>query len=40
MTYNLKYASPVYQPSWEIRRDMQLDMIRKYNPDIIGTQEG
>ncbi len=40
MTYNLKFASPTYQPSWEIRRDMQIDLIRKYNPDIIGTQEG
>jgi endonuclease/exonuclease/phosphatase family metal-dependent hydrolase len=40
MTYNLKFASPTYQPSWEIRRDMQVDLIRKYNPDIIGTQEG
>jgi len=40
MTYNLKFASPTYKPSWEVRRDMQIDMIRKYDPDIIGTQEG
>jgi len=40
MTYNLKYASPDFKPSWEERREMQIDMIRKYNPDIIGTQEG
>jgi len=40
MTYNLKYASPVFKPSWEVRREMQLDMIRIYQPDIIGTQEG
>ena len=40
MTYNLKFASPTYEPSWEVRRDMQIDMIRKYEPDIIGTQEG
>jgi mRNA deadenylase 3'-5' endonuclease subunit Ccr4 len=40
MTYNLKYASPTFKPSWEVRREMQVDMIRKYNPDIIGTQEG
>jgi endonuclease/exonuclease/phosphatase family metal-dependent hydrolase len=40
MTYNLKFASPTYKPSWEVRRDMQIDLIRKYNPDIIGTQEG
>jgi endonuclease/exonuclease/phosphatase family metal-dependent hydrolase len=40
MTYNLKFASPDYKPSWEVRREMQVEMIRKYNPDIIGTQEG
>ncbi len=40
MTYNLKFASPTYKPSWEVRREMQVDLIRKYNPDIIGTQEG
>ena len=40
MTYNLKFASPTFEPSWEVRREMQVDMIRKYSPDIIGTQEG
>ena len=40
MTYNLKFASPDYKPSWQVRREMLVDMIRKYNPDIIGTQEG
>jgi len=40
MTYNLKFASPTFEPSWEVRRDMQLEMIRQYDPDIIGTQEG
>ena len=40
MTYNLKFASPTYKPLWEDRREMQVDMIRKYNPDVIGTQEG
>jgi len=40
MTYNLKFASPTFEPPWEVRREMQVDMIRKYNPDIIGTQEG
>lgn len=40
MTYNLKFASPKFQPPWEIRRKMQVDLIRKYSPDIIGTQEG
>ena len=40
MTYNLKFASPTFEPSWEVRRDWQIDLIRKYAPDIIGTQEG
>lgn len=40
MTYNLKFASRTYKPLWKDRRDMQVDMIRKYKPDIIGTQEG
>lgn len=40
MTYNLKFASPTFEPSWEVRRDMQIDLIRQYSPDIIGTQEG
>ncbi|MDB4584559.1 endonuclease/exonuclease/phosphatase family protein, partial [Draconibacterium sp.] len=40
MTFNLKFASPSYKPSWEVRHDMQVDMIHKYSPDIIGTQEG
>lgn len=40
MSYNIKFASPTYEPSWEVRREMQLDMIREYNPDIIGIQEG
>ncbi len=40
MTYNLKFASPDYKPLWEQRREMQVDMIQKYNPDILATQEG
>lgn len=40
MTYNIKFASPTFEPPWEIRREMQVDMIRQYDPDIIGTQEG
>jgi endonuclease/exonuclease/phosphatase family metal-dependent hydrolase len=40
MTYNIKFADPRFKPTWEVRRDMQVDMIRKYSPDIIGTQEG
>ena len=40
MTYNLKFASPTFKPSWKVRREMQVDLFRKYSPDIIGTQEG
>lgn len=40
MTYNLKFASPTFKPSWEIRRDMQVDLFQRYDPDIISTQEG
>lgn len=40
MTYNLKFASPAFEPPWEERREMQVDLIRHYAPDIIGTQEG
>ena len=24
MTYNLKFASPRFEPSWEVRRDLQI----------------
>jgi endonuclease/exonuclease/phosphatase family metal-dependent hydrolase len=40
MTYNIKFASPSYEPFWSTRRDWQVDMIKDYAPDIIGTQEG
>ncbi len=40
MTYNIKFASPTFEPSWSVRRDWQVDMINEYAPDIIGTQEG
>jgi endonuclease/exonuclease/phosphatase family metal-dependent hydrolase len=40
MTYNLKFANPTFEPTWDIRREMQVDIFRKYQPDIIGTQEG
>jgi endonuclease/exonuclease/phosphatase family metal-dependent hydrolase len=40
MTYNLKFASPDFKPTWDERREMQVALIQKYNPDIIGTQEG
>jgi len=40
MTYNLKFADPAFNPAWSVRRNWQVDMINKYRPDIIGTQEG
>jgi endonuclease/exonuclease/phosphatase family metal-dependent hydrolase len=40
MSYNLKFASPKFKPSWSVRRNWQVDMINQYSPDIIGTQEG
>ncbi len=40
MSYNIKFDSPTFKPSWEVRKAWQVDMIKKYNPDIIGTQEG
>lgn len=40
MSYNIKFASPTYEPLWDVRREWQVNMIREYNPDIIGTQEG
>ena len=35
MSYNLKFASPTYKPLWDVRKEWQVDMIRKYSPDII-----
>jgi len=40
MTYNLRYASGTFKTPWEVRREWQVDLINKYSPDIIGTQEG
>ncbi|WP_158293192.1 endonuclease/exonuclease/phosphatase family protein [Tamlana fucoidanivorans] len=40
MTYNIKFASANYNPLWRDRRDMQVDLINKYQPDVIATQEG
>ena len=40
MSYNIKFASPVFEPSWDVRKEWQVQMIKKYDPDIIGTQEG
>ena len=40
MTYNLKFASPTFKPAWSVRREWQVDLIKKHGPDVIGTQEG
>lgn len=34
MTYNLKFASPIFKPSWSVRRNWQVDMINKYGPEL------
>ena len=39
MTYNLKFASKTYEPSWSVRRDWQVDLINEYKPDVIGTRK-
>ena len=40
MTYNLKFASPTFEPAWDVRKEWQVDLIREYKPDVLGTQEG
>lgn len=40
MTFNLRYANPNDPVVWEERREMQVDLIAKYSPDVIGIQEG
>ncbi|HEV3143939.1 MAG TPA: endonuclease/exonuclease/phosphatase family protein [Gemmataceae bacterium] len=41
MTFNLRYDKP--DPgdcAWTVRRDLVAERIRRYRPDLIGTQEG
>ncbi len=40
MTYNLRFASEKPPNDWPSRRPVMVELIRKYRPDIIGTQEG
>lgn len=40
MTFNIRYANPKDPVIWKDRRVMQVDLIRKYSPDVIGIQEG
>ena len=40
MSFNLRYATANDGPdSWPARRDLLFDVIRKHDPDLIGTQE-
>ncbi len=40
MTFNLRFANPDDPVVWKERRVMQVDLIEKYSPDVIGIQEG
>jgi len=40
MTYNLRFASEKPPNDWPTRRPLVADLIRRYRPDVIGTQEG
>lgn len=41
MTYNIRYDNPNDgENSWENRKDIIINQIQYYDPDIIGTQEG
>ncbi len=40
MTFNVRYPNPEDGVNiWENRRDLLVDTIRRYDPDILGTQE-
>jgi len=41
MTYNVRYGlADDGENSWEYRKDNLVSLIKKYNPDFLGTQEG
>lgn len=41
MTFNLRFATPVDGPNeWEFRKDLVVETIFSYHPDLLGTQEG
>lgn len=40
MTYNLKFASPTFEPSWEVRREMQIDLIRNMTLMLLVHRKG
>ena len=41
MTFNVRYPSPkdLNEKSWDVRRDLVVKVVRKYDPDFLGTQE-
>lgn len=40
MTFNVRYGTALDGPNaWPLRRDLLVETIRKYDPDILGTQE-
>jgi len=40
MTFNLRYGTAKdEQNSWEYRKDVMIEMLKEYHPDIIGSQE-
>ncbi|MFP5212918.1 MAG: endonuclease/exonuclease/phosphatase family protein, partial [Acidobacteriota bacterium] len=41
MTFNLRFENERDGPnSWALRRDLVVDLVRRYKPAILGTQEG
>ncbi|MBI2947386.1 MAG: endonuclease/exonuclease/phosphatase family protein [Verrucomicrobia bacterium] len=40
MTFNLRFASAKPPNAWPQRRSVMRECIQKFNPDLIGTQEG
>lgn len=40
MTFNLRFASTQKPNAWPDRRPVMASLVREYNPDVIGTQEG
>ncbi len=41
MTFNLRFENDTDgENAWSLRRDMAVAVIRRYSPDVLGTQEG
>jgi endonuclease/exonuclease/phosphatase family metal-dependent hydrolase len=40
MTFNLRFASTTEPNSWAVRRPVMRELLRREEPDVIGTQEG